>query len=134
MLTCMLRTQPRLPVALVALLLWTANGRAVEPDAAGVEFFEKKIRPVLVEHCYSCHAQDAKKIRAGLLVDSRDALLKGGESGPAVVPGHPGKSLLIQALRQEQDLRMPPSGKLSEAVIADFVRWVEMGAPDPRKP
>ncbi len=134
MLTSMLRTPYRLPPALVALLFWTSSGQAVEPDAAGVEFFEKKIRPVLVEHCYSCHAQDAKKIRAGLVLDTRDGLLKGGESGPAVVPGHPGKSLLIQALRQERDLRMPPSGKLPEVVIADFVRWVEMGAPDPRKP
>jgi hypothetical protein len=116
----------------VALLTCTASARASGPDARGVEFFEKKIRPVLAEHCYSCHSQGAKKLRGGLLLDSRDGLLKGGDSGPAVVPGQPDKSLLVQALRQSHELRMPPKGKLPEAVVADFVRWVELGAPDPR--
>jgi hypothetical protein len=97
-----------------------------------MEFFEKKIRPVLVEHCYSCHSQQAKKLRGGLFLDSREGARRGGDSGPALMPGHPDKSLLIRALRHEADLAMPPKGKLPATVIADFVRWVEMGAPDPR--
>src|SRR5262245_4145455 len=125
----------RLLIAVVAsLLAWLPAARAGEPDSRGVDFFEKKIRPVLVEHCYACHSQEAKKVRAELLLDTRDGLLKGGESGPAVVPGNPGKSLLLQALRQTDDLRMPPNKKLPDAVIADFAKWIEMGAPDPRRP
>ncbi len=118
--------------ALAMLLTLTCFGRAVGADSAS-DFFEKKIRPVLVEQCYSCHSQTAKRIRAGLVVDTRDGLLKGGDSGPALVPGDPAKSLLIRALRQEDDLFMPPNRKLDDAVIRDFVRWVEMGAPDPRQ-
>src|SRR5262249_20691685 len=94
-------------IALVAIA--TPVTFAAPPD--GIEFFEKKIRPVLVEHCYSCHSQDAKKIRGGLLLDTRDGLLKGGESGPAIVAGTPAKSLLLHALRQTDELRMPPKGK-----------------------
>jgi hypothetical protein len=123
-----------LSLAVVGLLAWASPARPAEPDAAGVEFFEKRIRPALAEHCYACHSRAAKKLRGGLLLDSRDGLLKGGDSGPAVVPGQAGKSLLVRALRQDQDLRMPPKGKLPEAVIADFVRWVDSGAPDPRRP
>lgn len=105
---------------------------AAEPTAREREFFEKRIRPVLVEQCYSCHSTAAKKVRGGLLLDSADGLRRGGERGAALVPGRPKESLLIQALRHEQDLRMPPKGTLPEAVIADFVHWVEAGAPDPR--
>src|SRR4029079_16297212 len=100
---------------------------------AGVRFFESKIRPVLVEHCYSCHAASAKKIKGGLLLDSRPAWQKGGDSGPAIVPGHPDKSLLIKALRfTDESTKMPPKGALPAAVIADFEHWVKIGAPDPR--
>jgi hypothetical protein len=102
-----------------------------KPDAAGIQFFEQKIRPVLVEQCYKCHSSGPKKPRGGLRLDSRAGLFTGGDSGPAVVPGKPGASLLIQALRHE-DLEMPPSRRLPAAVIADFERWVTMGAPDPR--
>ncbi|MDQ3625298.1 MAG: DUF1549 domain-containing protein, partial [Verrucomicrobiota bacterium] len=104
------------------------------PDAAQIEFFEKKIRPVLVSTCYKCHAEDAEKIKGGLLLDTRDSLLKGGDSGAALVPGNPNKSLLIQTIRHDDpDLAMPPKGdKLSDEVIADFEKWVRMGAPDPR--
>jgi Protein of unknown function (DUF1553)/Protein of unknown function (DUF1549)/Planctomycete cytochrome C len=101
----------------------------------GVEFFEKKIRPVLAEHCLKCHsaeAEKAKKLKGGLFLDSRDGVLKGGESGPAIVPGEPKKSRLIQALHHDGDTRMPPNGKLPDPVIADFDKWVTMGAPDPR--
>lgn len=123
---------PRLLAAVASLLAWAPIAHATEPDA-GMDFFEKNIRPVLVEHCYGCHSQQAKKVRGGLLLDTRAGLFKGGDSGPAVVPGAPGKSLLLQALRQTDELRMPPKGKLADAVVADFARWIEMGAPDPRQ-
>src|SRR5260370_37071483 len=100
---------------------------------AGIEFFEKKIRPVLVEHCYECHAVGAKKIRGGLLLDSRDGVRKGGLSGPAIEPGDPDKSLLIRAVRYtDETMKMPKKGKLPAAIIADLEAWVKMGAPDPR--
>lgn len=101
------------------------------PDEDGLAFFEKRIRPVLVEHCYRCHAADAKSVRGGLVVDTRDGLITGGDSGAAIVPGKPDESLLIEALRYES-YEMPPEGKLPDDIIDDFVRWVEMGAPDPR--
>ena len=102
--------------------------RAADP---GMEFFEKKVRPVLVEHCYRCHST-AKKQRGGLVLDSRDGIRKGGDNGPAVVPGKPKDSLLLQAVRYDDELRMPPKGKLPDAVIADLKKWIAMGAPDPR--
>jgi hypothetical protein len=107
--------------------------QAETPDAAGTEFFERKVRPVLVEHCYKCHSLEAKKPKGGLLLDSRQGIRKGGDTGPAVLPGQPGKSLLLKAIHYADDeLKMPPSGKLPETVIADLRRWIEMGAPDPR--
>ncbi len=111
-----------------------SNASADSPpiDTAQRDFFETKIRPVLVAECYSCHSVEAEKnskLRGALLLDSRDATLAGGESGPAVVPGNPDESLLISALKHE-GYEMPPKGKLDDAVIADFVKWVEMGAPD----
>ena len=97
-----------------------------------VEFFEKKIRPIFVERCYKCHSVAADKVKGGLLLDSREGLLKGGESGPAIVPGDPEKSILIRAIRQTDELRMPVKEKLPDHQIADFISWVRMGAPDPR--
>src|SRR5262249_555275 len=100
---------------------------------AGIEFFEKKIRPVLVEHCYECHSSQSKKKRGELLLDSRAGVRKGGESGPVIVPGKPHESLLIKAIRHvDPELKMPPKSKLPEAVIADLEAWIKMGAPDPR--
>jgi hypothetical protein len=104
------------------------------PDRAGLEIFERKIRPVLVETCYACHSSAAKaagKLKGQLLLDSRDGTRRGGESGPAVIPGNVGKSLLIRALRHE-GLKMPPSGRLPEETVAAFEKWIELGAPDPR--
>jgi hypothetical protein len=101
------------------------------PPAEQIDFFEKKIRPVLVDHCYKCHSAEAKKIRSGLLLDSRDGLRKGGERGPAIVPNDPEKSLLLKALRY-QELQMPPGGKLPDPVIEDFATWIKQGAVDPR--
>jgi hypothetical protein len=102
-------------------------------DAAEAEFFEQRIRPALVEHCAECHATNAKKIGGGLLLDHREGARKGGESGPAIVPGKPNHSLLIKAIRFTNDsLQMPPKGKLPAKVIADFEAWVKRGAYDPR--
>ena len=98
-------------------------------------FFEKKIRPVLVKHCYACHsakARQAKKLRGGLSLDHRDGLLKGGDSGAAVVPGKPQDSLLLEAIEYES-LEMPPKGKLPRSVIDDFRKWIAQGAHDPRR-
>src|SRR6185436_11490441 len=106
--------------------------RAPQLTPEQVEFFEKKIRPIFVERCYKCHSAQAEKVKGGLLLDSRDGLLKGGESGPAIVPGDPEKSLLIRAIRQTDELRMPVKEKLPDEQIADFVSWIKMGAPDPR--
>jgi len=105
---------------------------AAEPTAAELEFFEKKIRPVLVLHCYECHSTKSKTVRGNLLLDSRDGLRAGGDSGPALVPGQPDKSPLIQALKYD-GLEMPPKGRLTPAVIRDFERWVRTGAADPRR-
>jgi hypothetical protein len=101
-------------------------------DAAeGIEFFETNIRPVLVERCYECHSGKAKVLQGGLRLDLADELRKGGDSGPAIVPSKPEESLLISALRYES-LEMPPSGQLPDTVVADFVKWIALGAPDPR--
>ncbi|MEY4180278.1 MAG: hypothetical protein RLY70_3852, partial [Planctomycetota bacterium] len=103
-------------------------------NAEAMVFFEQKIRPVLVDQCYSCHsaeAQSNKKLQGQLLLDSAEGLLAGGETGPAIVKGKSAESLLMKALRHD-GLEMPPSGKLSAEVIADFARWIDSGAFDPR--
>ncbi|MCX7397654.1 MAG: DUF1549 domain-containing protein [Planctomycetales bacterium] len=109
----------------------------LKPDAvsttAQVAHFEKKIRPVLVAQCYACHSADAKEIKGGLALDTRDGIRKGGDSGPAVVPGDLKASLLIAAIRHEDGLEMPPKQKLTEEQIADFVTWIRTGAVDPRE-
>jgi hypothetical protein len=102
-------------------------------QAESLRFFEAKIRPVLVSNCYRCHSADSGKSRGGLRLDSREAMLRGGDSGPAIVPGSPEESLIFRAICYVDDeLRMPPSAKLPEDVIADLRRWIEMGAPDSR--
>ncbi len=114
--------------------LWAAIAPA--PTAEQVDFFEKKIRPVLADKCYKCHSEKSEKVRGGLLLDTREGIRRGGDSGAAVVPGNVGESLLIEAVRYANaDTAMPPKkagGKLPDAVIADFETWVKMGAPDPR--
>src|SRR5262245_40122063 len=121
-----------LSCVLVLAVLPASAGAA---DAKGIDFFEKKVRPVLIEHCYPCHSEEArkeKKLRGGLLLDSAAGVRKGGASGPALVPGKPAESLILRALRHDGDLKMPPRGKLPAAVVADLERWVARGAPDPR--
>ena len=127
---------PRLLQIGLTLLLAAPAAQAQAPSPEGLEFFETKIRPVLVDACYKCHGADADggKIKGGLRLDVREGLLKGGESGkPAVVPGNADASLLIEAIRHTNaDLQMPPKKKLGDQQVADFVAWVNMGAPDPR--
>lgn len=102
-------------------------------DREGVEFFEKKIRPVLVEKCFSCHSARQGKRKGGLSMDSRAEILRGGDRGPAVRPGDPEGSPLLRAIRYEdEEFKMPPRGRLPAAVVADFEAWISRGAPDPR--
>src|SRR5262245_19227071 len=118
----------------VILLAWLAVPGACHaaddrPNLAGVAFFEKKIRPLLVQHCYSCHSSKAEKIRGQLRLDSREAILKGGSSGPVLVPGEPESSLLLKAVRHADEApKMPPKEKekLTDAEIADLGAWVKM--------
>jgi len=107
---------------------------AAEPTRAQLDFFEGKIRPILANNCYKCHSRAEGKVKGGLALDSREGLLKGGNSGEVIVPGDPDKSLLIKAVRYvDPDLQMPPKGeKLSAAQVSDLITWVKMGAPDPR--
>ncbi len=123
----------RIPLlALIAFSQFAISISAIAEDA-DLEFFEKKIRPVLVTHCYECHSADAKKLGGELLLDSRDGVKKGGETGSALDGSNPDKSLLIKAIRYTDDaLKMPPKGKLPDSVIADLETWVRNGAPDPR--
>ena len=118
------------PFTTLLLLATTAFGAAIKPEDQ--EFFEKKIRPVLAAECYECHGPTKKK--AGLRLDFRDGLLEGGDTGPAVVPGNVDKSILIQSIKHlSEDLKMPKNGaKLDSGIVADFEKWIRMGAPDPR--
>ncbi len=122
-------------LALLLLLSWPLvafSASGAEPiDQEGVAFFENKIRPALAQHCYKCHSTEAKSVKGGLLLDTKEATRQGGDSGEAVIPGDLQESLLLSAIRYE-DYEMPPSGKLPDAVIAAFEKWVAMGAPDPR--
>lgn len=113
--------------------LWGNETRceASEPSPAGIEFFEKEVRPLLVKHCYQCHA--GEESNGSLRLDSRDAVLRGGDSGPAIVTGDPEKSRLIRAIRyKDQDLQMPPDTPLAPAEVEILEKWVAVGAPDPR--
>ena len=125
----------RLAVLLLALACLVSRAEADEPrdfTQQQLTFFETKIRPVLVEHCYECHAAGAKIVQGALRVDHRAGLLRGGDSGPAIVPKQAEQSLLLKALRYDE-FEMPPKGKLPDSVIRDFEAWIAMGAPDPRE-
>ena len=122
-------------LSLPAFLNPVARGDAPAPaaappvDPAQAEFFEKNVRPVLAANCYACHGKDAQQ--AGLRVDSRAALLKGGDSGTALVPGDPNKSLLVTTVQHSGKIKMPQGGKLKDDEIAALAAWVKMGAPWP---
>ncbi|MEC5126204.1 DUF1553 domain-containing protein [Verrucomicrobiales bacterium BCK34] len=106
--------------------------QAADHTAEGIEFFEAKIRPVLAQECYECH-NSRDKAKGGLVLDFRDGLLEGGDLGPTVIPGKPDESILMEALRHEYDLEMPKAGvKLDPPIVANFEKWIAMGAPDPR--
>ena len=129
-------TRPGVIVLIHSIVMGIAPGTSFggEIDACDLEFFERKIRPVLVEHCYRCHSAEAEasgKLRGGLRLDSREGLLEGGDSGPSIVPGAVDESILIEAIRYEYP-EMPPEGPLPDPAIADLEEWVRMGAPDPR--
>ncbi len=105
----------------------------VPPSPEAIAFFEKRIRPLLKEHCHECHSADAKKVKGGLRLDSREGWVKGGESGPAIVPGKPDESLLIRGVRYwDKEFQMPPKHPLPSEGVKDLVEWVKLGAPDPR--
>ncbi|MDE2755925.1 MAG: PSD1 and planctomycete cytochrome C domain-containing protein [Acidobacteriota bacterium] len=98
-------------------------------DSGQAEFFEKRIRPLLVERCHACHSGETSSPMGGLRLDSADAMLAGGSRGPAVTPGSPEESLLVRAVSfEDADLKMPPTGRLSDREIADLVQWVRSGA------
>lgn len=109
-----------------------ATAEEQQSTSEQIEFFEKRIRPVLVEQCYSCHSKAAKKIQGGLLLDTRAGIRAGGDSGPGVVPGDEEESLVLSALRHES-FEMPPKGRLAESVLRDFATWIREGAVDPRE-
>ncbi len=118
-------------IAILSGVLSASLALGEEATPQQIDFFEKKIRPVLVNHCYECHAAKSKSPKGGLRVDSRASLLEGGDSGPAVVPSDVDESLIISALRYDS-FEMPPKGQLPASVIADFERWIRDGAVDPR--
>jgi hypothetical protein len=118
---------------LPCLLLLSGLAAAANPD--GERFFETKVEPILRDACYKCHSHSSDRIKGGLVLDSNSGLLTGGDSGPSIVPGDPEKSLLIEAVRYEnEDLQMPPKGKkLSDEQIAILTDWIKMGAPWPER-
>jgi len=130
------RQPARVRLGLVFGAWWFFGAGSLGLGAASTEFdfFERRIRPVLAQHCYECHSAPAKALKAGLRVDTRDGLRRGGNSGePAVVPGDPERSRLLAAIRHTSpDLQMPPKRKLSAQQIADIETWIRSGAPDPR--
>ncbi len=119
------------PVALSLSAQEMSSGK-LSPEQE--KFFETKIRPALVKHCYKCHAEEGDKVKGGLLLDTREAGRSGGDSGPAIVPFDLNESLLYVAITyDDSSLEMPPKYKLDNETIADFRTWIEMGAPDPRE-
>ncbi len=118
----------------IAITLAFSSAGPIAPSLVagddGPHLYRERIAPVLKAQCYTCHSAASKKLGAGLRLDSREAMLEGGDSGPAVVPGKPDESLILQAIRHQDGLAMPPKKpKLSEPTIAEFTRWIQAGAP-----
>src|SRR5688572_8465371 len=117
-------------LALVSLLVALRAPVVRAQSPADLEFFEQRIRPALVEHCQKCHGPEKQK--GHLRLDSRANVIKGGDSGAALIPGEPAKSLMLKAIGYgDPELRMPPRGKLPDSVIADLTKWIQLGAPWP---
>ncbi len=124
---------PRFIALIIALPAGIAQA-APAADADKMAFFEKTIRPILINRCYECHSTESGKSKGSLLLDSRDAMLKGGDNGPVLIAGNPDKSLIIESVRyHNQDMQMPPKGALAAAEVKALEEWVKMGAPDPRE-
>ena len=139
MSTSILPTKTSSAARLAAACLFALNGflsAAVSVQIAPeqLEFFENKIRPILANHCLECHSGEKGKIKGGLNMDSKEDVLKGGDTGPALEAGNVKGSLMIKAVTWEDDLQMPPKKKLSDEQIADLKKWISIGAPDPREP
>ena len=118
-----------IPVAWSFLPLNSSSAATPEPSREQVKFFEEKVRPILAENCYKCHGSDKQK--GNLRLDLREEALAGGESGPAIIPGKPDESALVDAVKW-QTLEMPPTGKLNESQIATLTEWIRLGAPMPK--
>ncbi len=119
------------PAKLLALgLLLALPSLAPAADPAGEELFEKRIRPLFVEHCARCHSAQSPSVKGGLRLDTADGIRKGGNSGPVVVPGKPEESLLLKCVRHDKAVpRMPPKETLPSTAVADLARWIMLGAP-----
>lgn len=121
-------------ISLLLTLHAASVAMAAPADDAKIAFFEKTIRPILIKRCYECHSVESGKSKGGLAIDSREAILKGGDNGPALVAGDPEKSHIIESVRyQNQDLQMPPKGAMPAAEVKALEEWIKMGAPDPRE-
>lgn len=134
---CVVLVAFRFAVVVLGLSLIGSNWSLADtPTEDQVVYFESTVRPILVEHCYGCHSVEAEEIEAGLLLDSKSGWETGGDSGAAIVPGELDESLLIQAIRYEEDVvsGMPPRSKLPQEKIEALEKWVRIGAPDPRLP
>ncbi|WP_345685401.1 PSD1 and planctomycete cytochrome C domain-containing protein [Novipirellula caenicola] len=118
-------------VLAVTALSETPKIAAAEPDPLEIEYFERKIRPLLSEHCFECHSEDSDTVQGGLRLDSAAGLAQGGDSGPAVVAGSPETSLLVETILYDGGIQMPPKGKLADSEIAELTRWVQRGAAFP---
>ena len=122
-----------LSILLLTLTPASAFGQEKSLPPEHIEFFEKNIRPALVKYCYECHSVEENTSRGGLLLDTRSNVLLGGDSGPALEPGDVAGSLIWEAINYlDKDIEMPPDEKMPSEVIANFRKWIEMGAPDPR--
>src|SRR5689334_5119444 len=126
----MTRAALLLPAILVGALASSAAAADLDPA-----FFETHVRPVLVERCYKCHSSTSPKLKGGLRLDSLEGMLKGGDTGPAIVPGKPEESRMVVAIGyKDPDLQMPPKGKLTDEQVAAMTTWVKAGAPWPASP
>jgi cytochrome c553 len=131
--------EPARKVAVLALAAcacaWRPTAAAAQPlSSQDAQFFETRIRPVLIDRCYKCHSHDADKVKGGLMLDTREGMLHGGDTGPAIEPGKPADSLIVDAISyRDADLQMPPKGeRLSDQQVSDISEWIRRGAPDPR--